>query len=74
MVTRKKKKLEKPAKISKAENSFVVHVVSAISHILHYIPISRQNMMAKFLKVLFEEKMERLRKEADLKTYPFFLK
>lgn len=71
---RKKRKLERLVKISKAENSFVVHAASGICHILLYILTSRQNMMAKFLRVPFEEKMERLKKEEDLKMYFFFLK
>lgn len=66
-VIRKKRKLGRPVKISKAENSFVVHVVSDICHILLYIRISRQNMMVKSLRVPFEERMERPKKEADLK-------
>jgi len=48
ILIRSSKKLEKPEKISRAENIFAVHVVLGIYHILLFILILRLSMMEKF--------------------------
>ncbi len=47
----------------------MAHVGLDISPILHSTPILRPNMTGKFHKVRSEERMERPKKEEDLKMY-----
>lgn len=67
--TKNNKKSERLVRTNKEESLFVVHVALDIFHILLCTLISKLNMMAKFQKEQYEDKMVRPKKEGDLKMY-----